>query len=70
MLGWVKLDHNTGGPRNAKVTCFVDAWDKLDDFFQMVFASMGEGEDAMTRFAGLIRAHDDDIWVPVPTSDM
>ena len=31
---------------------------------------MGEDEDAMTRFAGLIRAHDDDIWVPVPTSDM
>jgi hypothetical protein len=70
LLGWVKLDHNTGGPHNAKVMYFVDDWDKMDDFFQKAFASMGEDEAAMMRFAGLMRAHDDDIWVPVPTGDM
>ena len=69
LLGWVKLDHNTGGPHNAKVMYFFDDWDKIDDFFQQAFASMAEDEDAMMRFAGLMRAHDDDIWVPLPPDD-
>ena len=70
LLGWVKLDHNTGGPHNAKVLYFVDDWDRIDDFFQSAFASMGADEDAMMRFAGLMQAHDDDIWVPISTDDM
>jgi hypothetical protein len=31
--GWVRLEHNTGGPHNSKVLYMFDSWDDIDDLF-------------------------------------
>ena len=67
--GWVKLDHNTGGPHNSKIVYLFEDWDDIDDLFELLLGQMAERypDDAATMFA-LFRAHDDVIWVPTPPS--
>jgi len=69
LVGWVKLNHNTGGPHNAKILYFVDDWDQLDDLFSKVGESRDGNEAAWKRFAEISRAHDDNIWVPTALTD-
>ena len=70
LAGWVKLDHNTGGPHNAKFLYFVDDWDRLDALFRKAGDAREGNADAWNRFSGLTRAHDDNIWVPVSNTGM
>jgi hypothetical protein len=70
LIGWVKLDHNTGGPHNAKILYFVDSWDRLDDLFSKVGDSREDNADAWSRLSELTRAHDDNIWAPVSNTGM
>lgn len=69
--GWVKLNHNTGGPHNSKVLYFFDSWDEIDDFFGRLQETLAEEHpDAWSRISQLIQAHDDVIWVPTPRGGM
>jgi hypothetical protein len=70
LVGWVKLDHNTGGPHNAKILYFVDDWDRLDDLFRNAGDSREGNADAWNRLSELTQAHDDNIWAPVSNTDM
>jgi hypothetical protein len=71
LVGWVKLDHNTGGPHNVKILYFVDGWDQLDDMFTKLGGTLQEEHaDAFARFNELTVAHDDNIWVPTSMDDM
>jgi hypothetical protein len=40
--GWVRLEHNTGGPHNSKVLYMFDSWDDIDDLFGKLLGTMAE----------------------------
>lgn len=70
LSGWVKLNHNTGGPHNSKILYFFDSWDDIDDMFARLGQTMQEEHpDEMTRIGELSQAHDDVIWVPTSESE-
>lgn len=71
LAGWVKLNHNTGGPHNSKVLYWFDSWDDIDDLFQGLFSTMEEEHaEAWERLAALFQAHDDVIWVSTRREEM
>jgi len=62
--GWVKLNHNTGGPHNSKVLYFFEEWDDIEDLFGKLLGRMAQDADQFERIMALFQAHDDVIWVP------
>ena len=69
--GWVKLNHNTGGPHNSKVLYFFESWDDIDDLFGKLLGTMAdEHPDEWARANELFHAHDDVIWVPTTRGEM
>lgn len=60
--GWVKLNHNTGGPHNSKVLYFFEEFDDIDDLFAKVYGDMPE--DVTRELQRMTQAHDDVIWQP------
>lgn len=62
--GWVKLNHNTGGPHNSKILYFFEEWDDIDDLFDTFLSDMAQDQDQFQRTMELFQAHDDVIWVP------
>ena len=68
--GWVKLDHNTGGPLNSKLLFFFEDWDEIDDFWAFFLAELpARYPDQAGQAFSVIREHDDVIWVPTPAAD-
>lgn len=65
-VGWVRLDHDTGGPHNSKILLLFDDWDVIDDFlFDRVLGTLAEQRPELwRRLNELISTHDDIIWVP------
>ncbi len=69
--GWVKLNHNTGGPHNSKVLYFFESWDDIDDLLEKLLGTMAEEHpDEWARTNELFQAHDDVIWVPTTRGEM
>lgn len=67
LLGWVVHTHGHGGPHNWQILYFFEEWDSMDDFFQGLFARLGERDpEGPARAGELIRSHHDNIWSPVP----
>ena len=68
--GFVKLNHNAGGPYNSKVLYLFEEWDDIDDMFAYLLEQMPARfpEDAAAAF-DLFLEHDDVIWVPTPAGD-
>ena len=65
LVGWVKLNHNTGGPHNSKILYFFEEWGHIDPLFSRLLGGMAEqGAEQFDRIMGMIRAHDDVIWEP------
>ena len=64
--GWVRLDHNTGGPYNSKHLYLFDDWDRIDDviFERLLGSLMEEQPERWARINELFHAHDDVIWEP------
>lgn len=62
--GWVRLDHNTGGPYNSKHLFLFDDWDSIDDviFERMIGGLMEAQPDVWTRLNRLFHDHTDVIW--------
>jgi len=65
-VGWVRLDHNTGGPYNSNHLYLFENWDDIDDIiFARVLATLEEEQpEVMERLLAMIDIHDDVIWVP------
>ena len=65
-VGWVRLDHDTGGPHNSKQLLLFEDWDVIDDFlFDRVIGTLSaERPEVWRRLNELFRSHDDIIWVP------
>lgn len=61
--GFVALEHLHGGPYNWQMILFAPDWDSLDDVWNAAFQAFGEQEARFTETLGMIRAHDDGIWV-------
>jgi hypothetical protein len=69
--GWVRLEHNTGGPHNSKVLYMFDSWDAIDDLFGKLLGTLAEEHpDDWAKINELFRAHDDVIWVPTTRDEM
>ena len=64
-VGWVRLDHNTGGPHNSKHLFLFENWDDIDDFiFGRVLAKLEEEKpDVWARLLEIMDFHDDVVWV-------
>lgn len=62
--GWVRLDHNTGGPYNSKHLFLFDDWDRIDDvIFERLIGTLAEEQPELwSRLNGLFQEHDDVIW--------
>lgn len=69
--GWVRLDHNTGGPYDSKYLIMVDGWDKLDDviFDRMIGTLVEEHPEQWARVNELFSQHTDIIWEPATPED-
>lgn len=65
-VGFVRLDHNTGGPHNSKHLFLFEDWDDIDDFiFGRVLAKLAEEDpDVWERLLEIMDSHDDVVWVP------
>jgi hypothetical protein len=71
LTGWVKLEHNTGGPHNSKVLYFFDDWDPIDDLFTRMLDTMAEEHPAeWARANEIMQAHDDVIWAETRRAGM
>ncbi len=71
LSGWVKLNHNTGGPHNSKVLYMFDSWDDIDDLFDRLVGTMSEEHpDVWARVNELLQAHDDVIWAATTRDEM
>ncbi len=67
--GWVKLNHNTGGPYNSKVLYLFEDWDHIDDFLTKLLGTLAEEHPAdFLKINSMFREHDDIIWVPTPSN--
>ena len=66
-VGWVRLDHNTGGPHNSKHILLFDNWNAIEAFiFERVIGTLREERPAVwQRVNALLRDHDDVVWVPI-----
>jgi hypothetical protein len=64
--GWVRLDHDTGGPYNSKLLFLFDDWDNIDDviFDRMIGTLVEEQPEQWARLNALFDRHDDVIWEP------
>lgn len=64
-IGWVRLDHNTGGPHNSKHLYLFENWDDIDDFiFGRVLATLEEEQpDLWARVLEMMDFHDDIVWI-------
>lgn len=68
-VGWVRLDHNTGGPHNSKHLLLFESWDDIDNFVfdRVIGMLMEEQPELWTRLNELFDTHDDVVWaVPQP----
>lgn len=65
--GWAKLDHDTGGPWNVKLSYWPTDWDTIHELIAMLVAG-GEQMDPEAMRAGL--GHEDHIWRMVPGPGM
>ena len=70
-VGWVRLDHNTGGPHNSKHLFLFEDWDSIDDFiFGRVLGTLStEQPETWRRLNELFDMHDDAIWVPTAAEE-
>lgn len=71
LSGWVKLNHNTGGPHNSKILYMFDSWDDIDNLFGKMLGTMAEQHPDEWALANELNlAHDDVIWVPTTREEM
>lgn len=61
--GFVTLEHLHGGPYNWQIILFAPAWDTLDDVWDRTFEAFGQHEERFDEILGMIRGHDDAIWL-------
>ena len=64
--GWVRLSHNTGGRYNWKIFYFFRSWDTIDDLFDRLLPALMADQAVWSRTGGMVRAHDDIIWLSIP----
>lgn len=64
--GWVRLDHDTGGPYNSKFLFLFEDWDNIDDviFDRMIGTLVEEQPEQWARLTALFDRHNDVIWEP------
>lgn len=68
--GWVKMDHNSGGPFNSKILYFFQDWDEIDDFWSFFLREFPQRNPNEAGIAfSAIREHNDVIWVPTSSTE-